>query len=86
MAKPRPLRITITEADGGQGGTVMDAVIATEDVAAVGPRLPVANAQGIQQHPIRVRQEDEAALESLREPLRNLGRVDAHREERNTAL
>jgi len=30
--------ITIPEADGGQGGTLMDAVIAIEQVAAVCPR------------------------------------------------
>ena len=38
MAKNGLLGITIPEADGGQGGTVMDAVIATEEVAAVCPR------------------------------------------------
>ena len=38
MAENGLLGITIPEADGGQGGTVMDAVIATEEVAAVCPR------------------------------------------------
>src|SRR5258707_1037694 len=38
MAKQRLLGITIAEADGGQGGTVMDAVIAIEAVASVCPR------------------------------------------------
>src|SRR5258708_832902 len=38
MAKQRLLGITIPEADGGQGGTLMDAVIAIEAVASVCPR------------------------------------------------
>ncbi len=38
MAENGLLGITIPEADGGQGGTVMDAVIATEEVAGVCPR------------------------------------------------
>lgn len=37
-AKQGLLGITIAEADGGQGGTLMDAVIAIEQVAAVCPR------------------------------------------------
>ncbi|MBN9051076.1 MAG: acyl-CoA dehydrogenase family protein [Rhizobiales bacterium] len=38
MAKQGLLGITIPEEDGGQGGTLMDAVIAIEQVAAVCPR------------------------------------------------
>jgi len=38
MATQGLLGITIAEADGGQGGTLMDAVIAIEAVAAVCPR------------------------------------------------
>jgi alkylation response protein AidB-like acyl-CoA dehydrogenase len=38
MAKQGLLGITIKEADGGQGGTLMDAVIAIETVASVCPR------------------------------------------------
>ena len=38
MAKQGMLGITIAEADGGQGGTLMDAVIAIETVASVCPR------------------------------------------------
>ncbi len=38
MARQRLLGITIPEADGGQGGTLMDAVIAIEAVASVCPR------------------------------------------------
>src|SRR2546421_9067509 len=38
MAKQGPLGITISEADGGQGGTLLDAVIAIETVASVCPR------------------------------------------------
>jgi alkylation response protein AidB-like acyl-CoA dehydrogenase len=38
MASQDLLGITIAEADGGQGGTLMDAVIAIEAVAAVCPR------------------------------------------------
>ena len=38
MAKQGLLGITIVEADGGQGGTLMDAVIAIETVASVCPR------------------------------------------------
>jgi alkylation response protein AidB-like acyl-CoA dehydrogenase len=38
MAKQGLLGITISEADGGQGGTLMDAVIAIETVASVCPR------------------------------------------------
>ncbi len=38
MAKQRLLGITIPEADGGQGGTLMDAVIAIEAVASACPR------------------------------------------------
>ena len=38
MAKQGLLGITIGEADGGQGGTLMDAVIAIESIAAVCPR------------------------------------------------
>ena len=38
MAKQGLLGITIAEADGGQGGTLMDAVIAIEAVAAACPR------------------------------------------------
>jgi hypothetical protein len=38
MAKAGLLGITIPEADGGQGGTLMDAVIAIEQVALVCPR------------------------------------------------
>ena len=38
MAKQGLLGITIPEADGGQGGTLMDAVIAIETVASVCPR------------------------------------------------
>jgi alkylation response protein AidB-like acyl-CoA dehydrogenase len=38
MAKQGLLGITIAEADGGQGGTLMDAVIAIEAVASVCPR------------------------------------------------
>jgi alkylation response protein AidB-like acyl-CoA dehydrogenase len=38
MASQGLLGITIAEADGGQGGTLMDAVIAIEAVAAVCPR------------------------------------------------
>ena len=38
MAKQGLLGITIAEADGGQGGTLIDAVIAIETVAAVCPR------------------------------------------------
>ena len=38
MAKQGLLGITIPEADGGQGGTLMDAVIAIESVASVCPR------------------------------------------------
>ena len=38
MAKQGLLGITIAEADGGQGGTLMDAVIAIETVASVCPR------------------------------------------------
>src|SRR5438105_8110307 len=32
------MRITIAEADGGQGGSLMDAIIAIEQVAAICPR------------------------------------------------
>ena len=38
MAGQGLLGITMPEADGGQGGTLMDAVIAIETVASVGPR------------------------------------------------
>ncbi len=38
MAKQGLLGITISEADGGQGGSLMDAVIAIETVASVCPR------------------------------------------------
>src|SRR3990172_1583304 len=38
MAKQGLMGITIPEADGGQGGTLMDAVIAIEQVASVCPR------------------------------------------------
>lgn len=38
MARQGLLGITIPEADGGQGGTLMDAVIAIEQIAAVCPR------------------------------------------------
>ena len=38
MAKQGLLGITLREADGGQGGTLMDAVIAIETVASVCPR------------------------------------------------
>src|SRR5256885_2038512 len=38
MAEQGLLGITVPEADGGQGGTLMDAVIAIEEVAAVCPR------------------------------------------------
>jgi alkylation response protein AidB-like acyl-CoA dehydrogenase len=38
MAKQGLLGITIAEADGGQGGTLMDAVLAIETVASVCPR------------------------------------------------
>src|SRR4029079_1597444 len=38
MAKQGLLGITIPEADGGQGGRLMDAVIAIESVAAICPR------------------------------------------------
>lgn len=38
MAKQGLLGITIAEADGGQGGTLMDAVLAIEAVASVCPR------------------------------------------------
>jgi hypothetical protein len=38
MAKQGLLGITIAEADGGQGGTLMDAVLAIESVAAFCPR------------------------------------------------
>ncbi|HZM36372.1 MAG TPA: acyl-CoA dehydrogenase family protein, partial [Burkholderiales bacterium] len=38
MAKQGLLGITIPEADGGQGGTLMDAVLAIEAVASVCPR------------------------------------------------
>ena len=37
MAKQGLLGITIPEADGGQGGTLMDAVLAIEAVASVVP-------------------------------------------------
>src|SRR5213595_883071 len=38
MAKQGLLGITIAEADGGQGGTLMDAVLAIEAVASACPR------------------------------------------------
>jgi alkylation response protein AidB-like acyl-CoA dehydrogenase len=38
MARQRLLGITMPEADGGQGGTLMDAVLAIEAVASVCPR------------------------------------------------
>ena len=38
MAEQGLLGITVPEADGGQGGTLMDAVIVIEEVAAVCPR------------------------------------------------
>src|SRR6266571_2716162 len=38
MAAQRLLGITIAEADGGQGGTLIDAVIAIETVASTCPR------------------------------------------------
>ena len=38
MAKQGLLGITLAEADGGQGGSLMDAVIAIETVASVCPR------------------------------------------------
>src|SRR5438477_11846516 len=38
MAKQGLLGITLREADGGQGGTLMDAVLAIEAVASVCPR------------------------------------------------
>ena len=38
MSEQGLMGITIPEADGGQGGTLMDAVIAIEQVAAVCPR------------------------------------------------
>ena len=38
MAKQGLLGITVREEDGGQGGTLMDAVIAIETVASVCPR------------------------------------------------
>src|SRR5258706_7152247 len=38
MAAQGLLRITVAEADGGQGGTRIDAVLAVETVASVCPR------------------------------------------------
>src|SRR5258708_745405 len=38
MSEQGLMGITIAEADGGQGGTLMDAVIAIEQIAAVCPR------------------------------------------------
>src|ERR1041385_3966079 len=38
MSQQGLLGITIPEADGGQGGTLMDAIIAIEQTAAVCPR------------------------------------------------
>src|SRR5712672_305890 len=38
MAKQGLLGITVAEADGGQGGTLLDAVLAIETVASVCPR------------------------------------------------
>ena len=38
MAKQGLMGITMPEADGGQGGTLTDAVIAIEAVASVCPR------------------------------------------------
>src|SRR5205085_2470002 len=38
MSAQKLMGITISEADGGQGGTLMDAIIAIEQIAAVCPR------------------------------------------------
>src|SRR5215207_11776336 len=38
MSRQGLMGITVPEADGGQGGTLMDAVIAIEQVASVCPR------------------------------------------------
>src|SRR3954465_7713060 len=40
MSRQGLMGITIPEADGGQGGSLMDAVIAIEQTAAVCPRSP----------------------------------------------
>ncbi len=65
MAKQGLLGITVTAADGGQGGTLMDAVIAIEAVAAVCPRsADVVQAGNF--GPIRVLAEYGAPLQKAR--------------------
>jgi alkylation response protein AidB-like acyl-CoA dehydrogenase len=65
MAKQGLLGITIPEADGGQGGTLMDAVIAIETVASVCPRsADVVQAGNF--GPIRVLAEYGSALHKTR--------------------
>jgi alkylation response protein AidB-like acyl-CoA dehydrogenase len=65
MAKQGLLGITIKEADGGQGGTLMDAVIAIETVASVCPRSgDVVQAGNF--GPIRVLAEYGSALHKTR--------------------
>ena len=46
MSKQGLMGITIPEADGGQGGTLMDAIIAIETVAQVCPRIGIGNRRG----------------------------------------
>ena len=70
MAKQGLLGITVREEDGGQGGTLMDAVIAIETVASVCPRsADVVQAGNF--GPIRVLAEYGSALQKSRF-LRNL--------------
>jgi alkylation response protein AidB-like acyl-CoA dehydrogenase len=65
MAKQGLLGITIPEADGGQGGTLMDAVIAIETVASICPRsADVVQAGNF--GPIRVLAEYGSALHKTR--------------------
>src|SRR5260221_5938982 len=53
MAKQGLLGITVAEADGGQGGTLMDAVIAIEAVAVACPRsADVVQAGQVRPHPL----------------------------------
>ena len=82
MAKQGLLGITIPEADGGQGGTLMDAVLAIETVALVCPRsADVVQAGNF--GPIRVlarvrhrRAEEALSRAAARGRERDLGRHD----------
>ena len=69
MAEQGLLGITIAEKDGGQGGTLMDAVIAIETVALVCPRSADVVCRQLRRDPrarrIRDRRPEEALPEAF---------------------